>query len=134
MLSGETRSRRDGQPDPGIRRAIDEVSDLFPEVSGCACAKGFYGHVREYTVGELRAMFDMSGFEVERVALTNEILRPTPVGKDAVGLHYSREFQINSVRQAVLAIYLLVSSTSPGTEYEALVMGRKRMQEAKGFS
>jgi 2-polyprenyl-3-methyl-5-hydroxy-6-metoxy-1,4-benzoquinol methylase len=87
--------------------------------------EGFYGHVREYTVGEMRAMLEMSGFEVERVSLTNRILRPTPVGRDATGLRYCREFKVNSRRQVALALYFLASAALPGTEYEALVLGRK---------
>jgi len=94
--------------------------------------EGFYGHVREYTVGELRAMFRMSGFGVERVALTNRILRPTPVGRDATGLRYTREFKINSPQRAALGLYFLASSALPGTEYEVLVLGRKPKHGTEG--
>ncbi|MGH7518037.1 MAG: class I SAM-dependent methyltransferase [Gemmatimonadales bacterium] len=86
----------------------------------------FFGHVREYTLAELRQMLEWTGYEVRRATIGNWLhlasrVRDSNGGSD----RWSTRFRVNSPERIAVAASLLVTAAMPSLRYTMLAVGRK---------
>jgi SAM-dependent methyltransferase len=91
----------------------DPIEDWF--------AADFFGHYREMTRTELIRGFSKQGFSILEAKYTSACHWNTrlPSGQ------WAREYQMNSIRQVVKLVYLMVTLAVPSFRYELLVAVRK---------
>jgi SAM-dependent methyltransferase len=85
----------------------------------------FYGHVREYTIEEIKWMLEMCDFNIKHKELSNCLQIPTRV-KNNKDFHYDREFRINSYERLVMLGYLAFTALMPNLRYYMIVVGTKK--------
>jgi 2-polyprenyl-3-methyl-5-hydroxy-6-metoxy-1,4-benzoquinol methylase len=109
------------------RSAHDPLADWW--------SPAFYGHVREYTLDELRQMLAWSGFEVQRAVASNwvhassRLRRRGPAEPEA----WTTRFTLDSPQRWLVAGSLLVSAFAPSLRYSLLAVGRKRSPDGGTF-
>jgi SAM-dependent methyltransferase len=81
----------------------------------------YFGHAREYTIGEILFMLNECGFGVLSSELSNCWQISTQIGPD----HYDRAFKLNSWRQITKCAYLLATYCVPHSKYYMLVTAQK---------
>jgi 2-polyprenyl-3-methyl-5-hydroxy-6-metoxy-1,4-benzoquinol methylase len=87
----------------------------------------FYGHVREYTVDELRLMLEWSGFQVSVATRGNWWHASSRVGPSQAGAPdlWSTRFTLNSPDRWKTAASFAVTALVPSLRYTLLGIGRK---------
>ena len=83
------------------------------ELSYWYYSEPFLGHMREYTVSEIKTMLRWEGFTIEQVRLSNCLQIPT-----------IRHFKLKPKKLA-MSLYLLVTTLVPTFRYLIVVVGRK---------
>ena len=76
-------------------------------------SRQFFGHVREYTRGEVRKMLGVQGFAAKAIRLSNT--RQTAILKNS-------RFGLYSV---ALALYIFIAALVPAFRYEMIIIGTK---------
>jgi 2-polyprenyl-3-methyl-5-hydroxy-6-metoxy-1,4-benzoquinol methylase len=109
------------------RSAHDALADWW--------GPAFYGHVREYTMDELRRMLAWSGFEVERAVASNWVHASSRVPRRnaAEPEAWTTRFTLDSPQRWLVAGSLLVSAFVPSLRYSLLAVGRKRPPDGGTF-
>lgn len=86
----------------------------------------FFGHVREYTLPELRQMLEWTGYEVRRATIGNWLHLASRVRDGNGGSdRWSTRFRVNSPERIAVAASLLVTAAVPSLRYTMLAVGRK---------
>jgi len=83
----------------------------YHELSYWFTSQPFFGHVREYTVLEVKKMLTWTGFRVKLVKLSNCLLR-------------AEIFELKRSR-VILPFYLLITTLVPKFRYTMIVVGQK---------
>jgi SAM-dependent methyltransferase len=87
----------------------------------------FYGHVREFTMGELISMFRWSGFEIRRHTIGNWIHLASRIRSVAPGKpeRWTTRFTLNSPERLMVAMSLATTAFFPSLHFNMLVIGQK---------
>lgn len=86
----------------------------------------FFGHVREYTLSELRQMLEWSGFEIRRATIGNWLHVASRIrGRNGAQDRWTTRFLLNSPERFAVAASLLVTGLVPSLRYTMLAIGRK---------
>jgi hypothetical protein len=83
----------------------------------------FFGHIREYTLDELRTMLRWAGMEVIEARYGNSTHLSTRLRGD--GSRWHRGFRVNSLRRLIEAGSIAVSAAVPSLRYAMLAVARK---------
>jgi SAM-dependent methyltransferase len=88
----------------------------------------FFGHIREYTLPELRAMFEWSGFETRLATTGNWVHVPSRLRSSTAGEpdRWTTRFTLDSIERLVVAGSLCVTALVPSLRYTALIIGRRK--------
>jgi 2-polyprenyl-3-methyl-5-hydroxy-6-metoxy-1,4-benzoquinol methylase len=86
----------------------------------------FFGHVREYTLPELRAMLEWAGYEVRRATIGNWLHLSSRI-RDRTGgsERWTTRFRLDSPERAAIAASLALTALVPSLRYTTLAVGRK---------
>jgi 2-polyprenyl-3-methyl-5-hydroxy-6-metoxy-1,4-benzoquinol methylase len=87
----------------------------------------FYGHVREYTLAELKTMLEWSGFEVVHTTVGNWSHASSRVRSNTLGEpdRWTTRFTLDSTERWVTAASWLVTAAVPSLRYSVLGIGRR---------
>jgi len=86
----------------------------------------FFGHIREYTLPELRQMLAWSGFEVERATIGNWLHVASRIrGTHGAPDRWTTSFRLDSLERVMVAASLCVTALVPSFRYTMLAIGRK---------
>lgn len=87
----------------------------------------FYGHVREYTLAELRQMLEWSGFTVERAVIGNwwHAASRVPAAPGTGADRWTTRFTLDSMERWKTGLSLGVTALVPSLRYSLLGIGRK---------
>ena len=77
----------------------------------------FFGHIREYTVDEVKQMLAWEGFTIVTSKLSNCLQLPVV-----------KKIKSNPIEATIMALYLTPTSI-PGLRYDMIVIGRKQHEE-----
>jgi 2-polyprenyl-3-methyl-5-hydroxy-6-metoxy-1,4-benzoquinol methylase len=82
---------------------------------------GFFGHLREMTMDEVRRILSKSGFSTVTTGYSNARQWNTrlPSGR------WGKTYQVNSLYQAAKLVYLLVTFIIPSLRYDMFIAARK---------
>ncbi len=75
----------------------------------------FFGHIREYTVDEVKQMLALEGFDVKRVKLSNCLQLPV-----------IKKIRSNPIEAIIMALYLIIPMFIPRLRYDMIVIGQKQ--------
>lgn len=86
----------------------------------------FFGHMREFTMPEAKAMLQWAGFTVERAAFNNwQHLASRIRGRQGEPDVWTTRFTLHSLERWVVAGALLAGALIPSLRYAILLIGRK---------
>ncbi|HEX2451208.1 MAG TPA: methyltransferase domain-containing protein, partial [Gemmatimonadales bacterium] len=78
----------------------------------------FFGHVREYTLPELRRMLEWSGFEIRHATIGNWLHVASRVrGRNGSPDRWTTRFLLNSPERLAIAASLLITALVPSLRY-----------------
>lgn len=86
----------------------------------------FFGHVREYTLSELRSMLEWAGYEVRHVTIGNWLHLSTRIRNSTAGSdRWTTRFRLNSPERLAIGASLALTAMVPSLRYTMLAVGRK---------
>lgn len=89
----------------------------------------FFGHVREYTLPELRQILEWSGFQVRRATIGNWLHVASRIpGRNGSPDRWTTRFLLNSPARVAVAASLLITALVPSLRYTMLAIGRRPEQ------
>jgi hypothetical protein len=96
----------------------------------------FFGHVREYTLAELKSMLEWAGFDVQRATIGNWWHASSRVRQPGSGEpdRWTTRFTLHSPERWMTALSLLVTALIPSMRYTLLAIGRKPEDRARPSS
>jgi SAM-dependent methyltransferase len=86
----------------------------------------FFGHVREYTLSELRSMLQWAGYEVRHATIGNWLHLSTRIRNSTAGSdRWTSRFRLNSPERLAIGASLALTALVPSLRYTMLAVGRK---------
>jgi SAM-dependent methyltransferase len=86
----------------------------------------FFGHVREYTLSELRSMLEWTGYDVRHATIGNWLHLSTRIRNSTAGPdRWTTRFRLNSPERLAIGASLALTALVPSLRYTMLAVGRK---------